>query len=199
MHFKSSSEEGRKERMKINIDLNFLLSGENKTKSENDENFVIMNDNKMIENPYKISNYEIIGDFGKELEKEMGLIMAEYSIMNDTNLSPDDFLKLKNLTKNYSQSRSLSKLSLNNDHQSTHDTIAIRDNTTPTSHLSNAVLHSKILQKMRNASCDELTEQTNYKDFKNCINMIGNNCYFNDDFRRDSIDDFVGCKVSQNV
>jgi hypothetical protein len=181
--------------MKINIDFNFLLNCENReNKKSEDENLVMMNDNKLIENPYKISNYEIIGDFGKELEKEMGLIMAEYSIMNGTN----DFMQLTSLSKNFTQSRSLSKLSLEND-SSTLD-IAKRDNNTPTSHLSNAVLHSKILQKMRNASCDELTE-TKYKDFlnvssKNCINMIGNNCYFNDEFRRNSVEDLIGCKVS---
>lgn len=162
--------------MKINIDFNFLLSEKKfDTRSDDDENLVMMNDNKMIENPYKISNYEIIGDFGKELEQEMGLIMAEYSIKNDTNISSDDFMKNYTLKAQDTDSSSV-------------------DNT-PNSHLSNAVLHSKILQKMRDASCDELSEHK-FKDLKNCINMIGNNCYFNGEFRRESVEDLIGCKVS---
>lgn len=103
--------------MKIDgsIDFNLLTSEKainNHSKlSDNRKKLSAMNGNIIIDNTTSsgtpsllVTNYdEIIGDFGKELEQEIGLIMAEYSFMNEANMSPDELVRLKKMRVHKSQ------------------------------------------------------------------------------------------------
>lgn len=105
--------------MKIDgsIDFNLLTSEKainNHSKlSDNRKKLSAMNGNSIIDNMTSryaetpsllVTNYdEIIGDFGKELEQEIGLIMAEYSFMNEANMSPDELMRLKKMRVHKSQ------------------------------------------------------------------------------------------------
>jgi hypothetical protein len=104
--------------MKIDgsIDFNLLTSEKainNHSKlSDNRKKLAVMNGNFDNMTRYAdgqtpsllITNYdEIIGDFGKELEQEIGAIMAEYSFMNGANMSPDELLRLKKMRFSGSQ------------------------------------------------------------------------------------------------
>lgn len=82
--------------MKIDSSIDFnLLKSEKAINSLSDRNMLALNDNtpSLIITSYD----EIVGDFGKELEQEIGLIMAEYSFMNEANMSADELMRLKKM------------------------------------------------------------------------------------------------------
>lgn len=99
------------------IDFNLLTSekqNNNHLKFSDKKKLAMINSNGNIDNTMHsesqtpsliITNYdEIIGDFGKELEQEIGLIMAEYSFMNEANMSTEEFMRLKKMQLHHQSS-----------------------------------------------------------------------------------------------
>lgn len=180
--------------MKIDGSIDFnLLTSEKSCKLSDKKKLAMMNnvngniDNMKNSDSQKpsliVTNYdEIIGDFGKELEQEIGLIMAEYSFLNEANMSTDELMRLKKMkllrqSAKVPTSNATSELILAQDSSSnyfnvndspssnslvelTADRVNIFTTSSSPSHYypstRAASKHTQIIQKMRNASeCDE--------------------------------------------